>query len=65
MQDVIIAKAIAVPNKNTLSDKYSEFYLENIDLYLFFSEASYNIETASFSGVRLLHDRIIEEYNLS
>lgn len=64
MSELALAKAVAVPKKNTLPDSYQQFYVPEVDMYLFFTEASYDTTTGSYSGVRLLHDRLMDEQHI-
>lgn len=62
--ELILSKIIAVNGKSTLSEKYTDNYFPEIDMYLFFSEAIYDTTTGSYSGCKKLHDRIASEYAL-
>lgn len=62
--ELILSKIIAVNEKSTLPEKYMNNYFPEIDMYLFFSEATYDTTTGSYSGCKKLHDRIASEYNL-
>lgn len=64
MPDLLLAKAIAVPKKETLSEKYEYAYIPEVDMYLFSAETIYHTETRSFTGVRYLHNRIAYNHKI-
>lgn len=62
-----LAKIIAVNGKDTLSDykgQWDTSYIPDIDMYLFFSVATYDPDTGMYSGRLKLHDLIAKDYNL-
>ena len=63
-EELTLAKAITVDGKSSLPSNFAKYYIDDVDMYLFFSETHYNPMTASYSGKFMLHDQLISKYNL-
>lgn len=57
----VLAKIVAVNGKDSLSPQFENDYFPEIDMYLFYTECTYDFLTGSYQGVRKLHDRLIAD----
>lgn len=59
-----LAKAVLVDGLALSHKKYGDYFYDDLGLFMFFSEASYNTITGEFRGRRLMHDRIVEQFDI-
>ena len=64
-RELTLAKIVVVNEKDSLSDSFNSDYYPEVDMYIFFTECKYDSTSGSYSGKRLLHDRLIAEKKLT
>lgn len=64
-KELTLAKIVTVNKKGSLPDYFISDYYPEVDMYIFFTECKYDSTSGSYSGKRLLHDRLIAEKKLS
>lgn len=63
--ELILAKAILVEKEAfVLNRSFEDYFVPELDSYLFFKESTYNTRTHSYSGRGVLHNHLITEFRL-
>lgn len=62
--ELTLARIIVVNKLETLDPEFIDYYYPEVDMYVFFSEATYDTRTGSYHGVVKLHDKLYRELGL-